>query len=126
MGDALRDMLNFGDAINAHRRAAELFARTRDWQRQAAVLNNLGDALRSVRNYEEAISVYRRAAALFGETGDRHYLGVVLNNLRCTLQQTGELDASVKVGEALDNLASPGMSIELRLIAPHLDHDTER
>jgi tetratricopeptide (TPR) repeat protein len=87
LGNALREVRRFEEAIRAHGDAATIFRETGDQDNEGGALNNLGLDLQEARRFEEAIRAYRDAAPIFRETGDRNGEAGVLNNLGGALKQ---------------------------------------
>ncbi len=95
LGDALREVRRFGEAITAHQDAAAIYRDTGDRHREAMALNNLGLALREVRRFDEAITACQDAAAIYRDTGDRHGEGSALNNLGLALREVRRFDEAI-------------------------------
>jgi tetratricopeptide (TPR) repeat protein len=95
LGNALRYVRRFEEAISAHQEAAGIFQETGDRHGEGMALNNLGLALRYVRRFEEAISAHQEAAGIFQETGDRHGKGAALNNLGLALRYVRRFEEAV-------------------------------
>ena len=81
LGNALRDVRWFEEAITVYQEAAVICRETGDRHSEGETLTNLGKALRAAGQFEKAITVYQEAAAICRETGDRHSEGVALREL---------------------------------------------
>lgn len=90
LGVAYGDFGPGTDAIDAHREAAELYARTTDRAGAAWNLNNLGVVYDDRRQFPEAVACYEQALELFQELADPRGQGLALCNLGDVHRQRGE------------------------------------
>ena len=96
LGNALRNVRRFEEAITAHRDAAAIYRETGDRHREGTALNNLGIALREVRRrFEEAIGAHQEAAEIFRETADRHGEGMALGGLGLARWGVGRFEEAI-------------------------------
>ncbi|MFE2277503.1 tetratricopeptide repeat protein [Streptomyces sp. NPDC059454] len=89
LGNALGEVGQTEEAINAHIRSRDLYQATGDLHGEAVVWNNLGSALREAGQTEEAINAHTRARDLNQAMGDRHGEAMAWNNLGSALQGAG-------------------------------------
>ncbi|TDQ54322.1 TerB N-terminal domain-containing protein [Actinorugispora endophytica] len=69
-GLALQGVRRFGEAVEAHTRARDLYDESGDRHSAAGAWNNLGLALEEFGGREKAVAAVERAAALYTETDD--------------------------------------------------------
>jgi DNA-binding SARP family transcriptional activator len=96
LGVAHSDLGRSTDAVDAHREAADLYARTDDRAGAAWNLNNLGVAYDDVRRFAEAIDCYEASLALFQELADPRGQGLALCNLADVHRQRHEPGRAVE------------------------------
>ena len=95
LGNALRYVRRFDEAITAHQDAAAIYRDTGDRHSEGMALNNLGADLHDVRRFDEAITAHQDAAAILRLTGDRHSEGMALGNLGLALQGVRRFDEAI-------------------------------
>ena len=95
LGDALRQVGRFEEAITACQDAAIFFRQTGDRHREGGVLNNLGITLREAGRFKEAITVCLDAAAICQQSEDWHGTSCALNNLGTAFIQADRLDDAI-------------------------------
>ena len=96
LGVAYGDVGRAAQAIEAHREAAELYARTANRTGAAWNLNNFGVVYDDLRRFPEAVACYEEALALFEELGDARGQGLALCNLGDVHRQRGEPGPAVE------------------------------
>jgi tetratricopeptide (TPR) repeat protein len=94
LGDVLREMRRFEEAITACQDAAAIYRETGN-HGEGMALSNLGVALRNVRRFDEAITACQDAAAIFRQLGDRHSESIALNNLGLALRDVRRFDEAI-------------------------------
>ncbi|MEV7893961.1 tetratricopeptide repeat protein, partial [Streptomyces cyaneofuscatus] len=104
LGDALRELRRFDEAVRAHQAALDLFQQSGDTQgRAAAAWNNLGLALVELRRFDEAVHAHETALDLHRRSGDTHGQASAWNNLGLALIRLRRFDEAVHAHEtALD------------------------
>ena len=87
LGNALREVRRFDEAITALRDTVKIFHDTGDRRDEGIALNNLGLALQGARWFEKAIAAHQEAAQTLHASADRHGEGQALSNLGMALVQ---------------------------------------
>ncbi|MFJ9819423.1 tetratricopeptide repeat protein [Streptomyces sp. NPDC101151] len=95
LGTSFRETGLMSEAIEAHARARDLFAKTGDRRREAASWNNLGSALQADGRTAQAIEALTRARQLHQDVEDRRHEATSWNNLGVALQTARRLDDAV-------------------------------
>ena len=95
LGNALRRVRRFEEAITAHQDAAAIFRETGDRRREGRALDNLSLALQEAGRFAEAITAHQDAAAIFRETGDRHSEAMALTNLGVALEEVRRFEEAI-------------------------------
>jgi tetratricopeptide (TPR) repeat protein len=102
LGSAYRDIGDTDSAIDAQRRAAELFAQIGDREGIASSSNNLGSTLRSKGDLAHALTEFATAIATYRETGDTQSQGRAMSNHATVLCDLGRCDDAIaQLNEAL-------------------------
>ena len=96
LGVVHSDLGHAAEAIDAHREAAELYARTDDRAGAAWNLNNLGVVYDDLRRFTEAVECYEASLALFRELADPRGQGLALCNLADVHRQRHDPDRAVE------------------------------
>ncbi|MFE2443203.1 tetratricopeptide repeat protein [Streptomyces sp. NPDC059426] len=92
LGLAFAGLRRFGEAIDAHDKAAIVYRGLGDRDGEAGALTNLGSALTELRRFDDAITAHTQAVAIFRETGDGQREGHALSNLGITLNELRRFD----------------------------------
>ncbi|MGI5378311.1 tetratricopeptide repeat protein [Streptomyces sp. CA-251387] len=95
LGGALRQAGRDDEAVDAHRRACDLFRAAGDADREVFARNQLGIALQKVGRLEEAIDVHLSDLDLFRTAGDRRGEGIAWINLGGALREAGRLEEAI-------------------------------
>ncbi|WP_433402828.1 ATP-binding protein [Streptomyces sp. CA-146814] len=109
LGDALRQVRRFDEAVRAHQTALDLFKQSGVTHGQATAWNNLGLALGELRRFDEAVRAHQTALDLFKQSGDTHGQATAWNNLGLRLGELRRFDETVRAHQtALDLHQSTG------------------
>ncbi|MGW0281615.1 tetratricopeptide repeat protein [Streptomyces sp. NPDC003236] len=97
LGNALRELKRYNEALDAHQTALALFQQTGDTHNQANAWNSLGTDLGKLDRYNEALDAHQTALALFQQSDDTSGQASAWNNLGVAL---GELDRYTEAHDA--------------------------
>ncbi|MCB1034520.1 MAG: tetratricopeptide repeat protein, partial [Acidobacteria bacterium] len=101
-------------AAEHYRRAAELFGRSGDFERQAEVLNNLGRCHFALGQMDAAMEAWKAALALARASGSSLAEAAAYNHLALAARYLGEVQTAVSYYDrCLDVLATLGAPLEL-------------
>ncbi|WP_319648859.1 tetratricopeptide repeat protein [Streptomyces sp. NRRL_B-2557] len=104
LGNALRQLRRFDEALNAHQTDLNHCQQTDDTHGQAGAWNNLGNTLQELRRYDKAHEAHQTALTLFQQTGDTHGQAGAWNNLGNTLQELRRYDKALHAHETARTL----------------------
>ncbi|MFJ4327755.1 tetratricopeptide repeat protein [Streptomyces tricolor] len=92
LGNALRGLRRYEEAIDAYHHARRIFADLTDLLGQGNAWNGLGACLTSLRRHEEAADAFRRSIDVYTALDDRKGIATARSNLGVLLEGLGRLD----------------------------------
>jgi tetratricopeptide (TPR) repeat protein len=95
VGNTLRQVRRFDEAITALTTAREIYRETGNRHGEASAWNSLGLALGEVRRFDEAITAHTTATTIYRETGNRHGEASAWNNLGLALREVRRFDEAI-------------------------------
>jgi tetratricopeptide (TPR) repeat protein/transcriptional regulator with XRE-family HTH domain len=104
LGNALRLVRRFDDAVAAHERAIDLYRQLGDQHGEGSAWTNLGLALENVGRLEDALTAQQRAGGLFLRAGDQWGMGLAWNNHGVVLQKLGRFEHAIRAHQRAGEL----------------------
>ncbi|WP_330259668.1 tetratricopeptide repeat protein [Streptomyces murinus] len=126
LGNGLRSVRRFDDAVTAHESAVALWQDLGDPYGEATGTTNLGRVLLDLRRYQESVDAQTRATGAFRKLGDRRGEAAALDNLGSALVACGRFREAIDAHSAAFELCREtgdqyGMASGMGLLGHALD-----